>query len=397
MKGLRVALVAAEFPSEWSSGGGLGTYLGRLVRVLRDAGHEPEVFVSSREAPEVIAWQGVRVERVHRMDAGLPGRAALRLCRSLGLRRLQPGLLIAGNAWRLAAALARRDARTPFDLVQSSDYLATGLFVPRRPGRPHLVRCSSAIELLAAAEGDDSPRRRWEARLQRACIRRADAAYAPSRFVADHFRERHGLAVGVLRPPLLREVEPAPELPPGVPKRYLLHFGRLSAVKGSEVLARALPRAWRSEPELRLVLAGSDPQRRLAGWRALWGRDRERVAWLGELERPELYAVLRGAEAAVLPSLVDNLPNTAIESLMLGVPVVASAGASLDELVEPGRSGLLVPPGDEEALAEALVRVWRGEGVARGFRFDSAIAEAMRPERALDGLLRLAGRLPDQA
>jgi glycosyltransferase involved in cell wall biosynthesis len=197
--------------------------------------------------------------------------------------------------------------------------------------------------------------------------------------------------VAVVRPPLFREAEPDEGALPELPKRYLIHFGKLSGVKGTPLLARALLRAWEQDPELTLVLAGRDRDGRLPEWRALWGRQRERVIWLGELEKPALYAVLCRAEAAVLPSLADNLPNTAIESLMFGVPVIGTDGASLDELIEPGKNGELVPAGDEAALAQALLRAWRGQGARRGFRWDSEIADAMRPQRAVDALLRLAG------
>jgi glycosyltransferase involved in cell wall biosynthesis len=387
----RVGFITPQFVTELATGGGLGNYLARTTRALLEAGHWPEVFVTSREAPGRILWEGIPVHRVRRLDQRRAGRAALRILRGAGLRRLQPVLVMLGDAWALAAALRRREAEAPFDLVQSADYLGAGFFVPRRAGRPHLVRCTSASELTGAADGDRSARRAWAGRLQRACIRRADAAYAPSRFVAEHFATRHGLQLEVVRPPVFRDAEPSLEPIPGLPKRYLIHFGKLADVKGTSVLARALPLAWREEPELSLVLAGRDRDGRLPEWQAGWGRQRERVVWLGELEKPELYTALRGAEAAVLPSLADNLPNTAIESLLFGVPVIGTDGASLDELVEPGVSGELVPAGDSAALAAAMLRAWRGQGVARGFRWDSEVADAMRPERAVQSLLRLAG------
>jgi glycosyltransferase involved in cell wall biosynthesis len=87
--------------------------------------------------------------------------------------------------------------------------------------------------------------------------------------------------------------------------------------------------------------------------------------------------------------LMDNLPNTAIESLALGVPVVGTAGASIDELVVHGESGLLVPPADAAALADAMVEVWRGRSFGR-----VAPPEEMRPERAVVELLRFAGLEP---
>ena len=78
----------------------------------------------------------------------------------------------------------------------------------------------------------------------------------------------------------------------------------------------------------------------------------------------------------MLPSQVDNLPNTVIESLSLGIPVLGSRGASIDELVEEGRTGHLVELGDVHGLAETLVRMWlKRSPVAKGFTWQSAIAD----------------------
>jgi glycosyltransferase involved in cell wall biosynthesis len=126
-------------------------------------------------------------------------------------------------------------------------------------------------------------------------------------------------------------------------------------------------------------------------WSSRWGAQRSRVIRVGPQAKSRVHAILRRAEAAVLPSLVDNLPNTVIESLMLGVPVVGSTGSSIEELVEPGVTGELVPKGDPRALAAMLVRVWRQmTAVRRGFTWQSPIAHQMRPEVAIQDLLALA-------
>jgi glycosyltransferase involved in cell wall biosynthesis len=389
---LRIAFLTPEFVTEYDTGGGLGNYLHRMTRALLEAGHVPEVFVLSREAPGPIDFGGVRVVRVRRSDANPLLQAGVRLSWRLGLHRLQPPLLLLNDARRLSSALARRDAERRFDLVQSADYLACGAFVHSVPGRPHLVRCSADGRLWADANGDTSPRRRWETQLERWSLRRADLAYAPSRFVADQLQRRYGIEVQVLRPPVALECKPRRDESHGLPERYFIHFGQLAGSKGTPDLARALPRVWEQEPAFAMVWAGPDRTGRLREWSEAWGERRSRVVWLGELTKPELYAVLAEAEAAVLPSRVDNLPNTAIESLLLGVPVIGSAGASIDELVEPGVTGELVPIGDAEALAAAMLRLWRGQSTARrGFRWSSPLAEEMRPENAVRNLLRLAG------
>jgi len=389
---LRIAFVTPEFASEYATGGGLGSYLHRMTRALLELGHEPEVFTLSPTASGSIDFDGVRIHRVRRSDAGRLARAWLGLGWRLGLHGLQPPVFALADAFRLARALARRDAQRRFDFVQSADHRASGIFIASLPDRPHLVRCSADGLAWAEANADAPPRRRWEARLERAGVRRADVAYAPSRFVASGLARRYGLDVQVLRPPATIETKPRLDGARPLPERYLVHFGQLSAAKGTPVLARALPKVWEAAPDFAMVWAGADRSGRLETWRATWGERRSRVVWLGELTRPELYAVVQAAEAAVLPSSIDNLPNTVIECLLLGVPVIGSAGASIDELVEPGRTGELVPIGDAEALAAAMLRVWRGESPARrGFRWEGPLADLMQPETAARNLLRLAG------
>jgi glycosyltransferase involved in cell wall biosynthesis len=387
----RIAFLTTEFPSESEPGGGLASYLDRITRALRDAGHEPEVFVLSPQAPGVLEREGVRVERVRRADRQPAVRAAWHALPMLGLSRLYPTLHLLAGALGLARALEARHAARPFDVVQSADYLATGLFVPARDGRRHLVRCSSASDLWADADRDSRIVRRLESWLERAAIRRADRAYAPSRFVARHLAGRLRRAVQVVRPPAFLEAKPAERSPLALPPRFLMHVGKPARGKGTALLAGLLRRIWAEDPTFTLVVAGVDRPALsgLAG--GTWGAQASRVLALGRLEKPELYAALARAQAVVQPSLADNLPNAAIESLLLGVPVIAFDGASLDELVEPGVTGELVPPGDEPALAAALLRVWRGESPCRkGFSWRGAVAEEMRPSCAVANLLALA-------
>jgi glycosyltransferase involved in cell wall biosynthesis len=171
-----------------------------------------------------------------------------------------------------------------------------------------------------------------------------------------------------------------------------MYFGAICRRKGADVLAAALPLVWQREPEFAMVWAGEAWNGTLDSYRPVWGERASQVCWLGLIPKPELYAVLKQAEATVLPSRVDNLPNTVIESLLFGVPVIGSRGASIDELIEPGKNGELVPIGEPAALAEILVKAWRGEvpWMAGPISLPGIIAE-MEPPVAAGNLLRLAG------
>jgi glycosyltransferase involved in cell wall biosynthesis len=385
---MRIAFLDRCFPTETDAGP--SAYSARITRLLKDAGHEPEVFVRSERCAriEVLDFYGIRVERVPALG-GWPIAAAC------ALERVSPSLRFVDLAYELAGAFAlarrlrARHEKNPFDVVHCSDFGATALFVPKRPGRRVVTRCCWSRELFTRAEG-----RPWHledrvlAWLERLATARSDLVYAPSRFLAERLRAADGIPAAVVRPPAYLEREEV--VPIDVPPRYLLHFGLIGRRKGSDTIARALPLAWREEPDLTMVWAGSENygEPYLEEYRRLWGDRASRVIWLGQVRKGSMHGLISRAAASVLPSRSDNLPNTVIESLLLGVPVIGSRGASIDELVEPGVNGELVEIGDVEGLAEAMTRAWRGD---LAFRSLPPAFEEMRPSRAVRSLLKLIG------
>jgi glycosyltransferase involved in cell wall biosynthesis len=395
---MRVAFVTPEYVTEEPRRGGLASYLRRMATALAQQGHHPEIFVTSRTHRGRSEADGVLVHFVAAAQSRRPVRAALRILGALRAEGLARTLCALVDAAALAAALRRRCAEVDFDLVQSTNLQAVGLFVRPRGaaglGRrvPHLTRCSNDDREIARRNGVALRSRAGLDVLVGMALRRADVLYAPSRFLARHL-ERQGLRVHTLAPPALLEVKPAPARPPGLPARYFVHFGQLTRLKGVPLLADAMQRACEREPGFSMVWAGSDPQGLLAECLERLGPHRARLHYAGELERPALYALVADAEAAVFATSFDNLPNTVIESLLLGVPVIACADSSVEELVAPGVNGSLVPQGDAGALADAMLAQWRGDtGVRRRVAWQRP---DMRPEAAVSGLLELAGLAAD--
>ena len=395
MRRLRIAFVTNEFVTDLPDAGGLGNYLNRMSQTLCASGHEVDIITLTDGMPRTQDHHGVRV--ISRRDGSLLPK---RINRHLGKYLPQFHIGDLQRSRRGAKALARVFHRLhrqrPYDLVQSTNCGLSGFDLQVNPPTPHIMRMSSARDLWLSTDQkiNDETRVEYEqvCELERECISRVDLAYAPSRFVADYFQQQHGVEVQVLRPPACIEVQPASQPPVTLPSRFLFHFGKLMRRKGTDVLAEALPIAWKSAPGLTVVMAGRLSSRnRMEGYRQLWGERSNQVVWLGALEKPQLYSVLSRSICSVLPSLVDNLPNTVIESLMFGIPVIGSRGASIDELVEDERSGQLVPLGSATELAAAMVRAWRGESPWLGNGFiKPAILDEMEPQRAADNLIHLA-------
>jgi glycosyltransferase involved in cell wall biosynthesis len=381
MKPLRVAFLSPDCVATQNNG--TTTYLTRIARAVLFAGHQPEIFSISHLDAASYDFYGIPVHSVHAVEHHLLGRLQAKADR-LSNDGFSTMLRSLAGAW----ALARRQR---FDLVHGIDEGLTGLFVRRRQLRL-MVFCQYDRQLWRQTEGEQfSLGDRLLAQLIRAGVRRADVAYAHSRFLSEHLRSRYGLRTHIFRPPIFAERVPVRRTGLGEPERYLVHFGLLGRRKGTDLVAEALPLAWREAPDLRMVWAGpmrEDPEAAMARYRQKWGGFSDAVRWVGRLGKPALYRLVQAAVASVLPSRADNLPNTVSESLVLKVPVIAFDGASLNEMIEPGVSGELVPDGDVPALAAAMVRAWHG--ATRWVRPPAMMAET-EPAVAATNFVKLAG------
>ncbi|WP_118138407.1 glycosyltransferase family 4 protein [Oceanicella sp. SM1341] len=147
----------------------------------------------------------------------------------------------------------------------------------------------------------------------------------------------------------------APTAPPGAPPVRLLFLGRVGARKGVWELIDALARLPAS-PAWEAVIAGdgalSEARARLraAGLEA-------RVSLPGWLGPEAVERALAQAHVLVLPSHDENLPMSVIEAMAAGRAIVATPVGAVEDILLPGETGLLVPPGDTDALAAALARL----------------------------------------
>jgi glycosyltransferase involved in cell wall biosynthesis len=146
------------------------------------------------------------------------------------------------------------------------------------------------------------------------------------------------------------------------PDAVFVYCGRLDAEKGVAGLLRAFARVLTAHPSARLRIIGQGPQRAYLGRLVTDLHLGEAVVFTGWLAPMEVEHQLRDAWALVAPSLwAEPLGLVALEAIVRGVPVVASTRGGFAETVEDGVSGLLVPNGDEEALAECLRAIVAGQ------------------------------------
>jgi glycosyltransferase involved in cell wall biosynthesis len=139
--------------------------------------------------------------------------------------------------------------------------------------------------------------------------------------------------------------------------RYFLYAGNLNPHKGIAVLLEAMRRC----PEAQLKIAGQSTEGAdLEIQDCIARRGLANVEFLGFRSGAELADLYRNALALVAPALwYENMPNAVLEAMAYGKPIVSSNLGSMPELVEDGLNGRLVPPGDAQALAEAIAALAR--------------------------------------
>ena len=228
-----------------------------------------------------------------------------------------------------AAWIASRLLRIPFAVgVRTADMV--------RPGRDWAVKLADAAFLACDTEAT------------RRALHELLPAIPRARLV-------------LLRDPLtLSPPDEDISLPPtSVPQPLrLLSVGTLCPRKGVDVLLRACTRLVQQNVDFELRVVGNGPLRRRLKWLAF-----RRVVFTGHIPHENMSDLYQRADVVVLPSRVaadgdrDGMPSALTEAMAFGCAVVASRLPGIDEAVETGQSGLLVPPDDVDALAQALLEL----------------------------------------
>jgi glycosyltransferase involved in cell wall biosynthesis len=272
------------------------------------------------------------------------------------LVRFRPDAIAAQSAYEAAAALAARAVvgkKTPVLVDVHGDWRTS----TRLYGSPLRRALSPLADRVALA-----------------ALRRSDAARTVSPYTTELVREI-GVEPADVFPafmdldPFLGPVQPLPERP------QALFVGVLELYKNVDGLADAWRLAAPRAPGTKLRLVGSgtrtDVVERLV-------RDLpEQTSWTNRLETREVAVALDAATALVLPSRSEGMGRVVVEALCRGRPVVASRVGGIPDLVRDDVNGLLVEPGDTEALADALVRILSDHELAE--RLAAGARESVEP------------------
>lgn len=350
---MNVVVVSGIWPPDV---GGPASHAPEVADFLHERGHHVEVVTTADVPPE---------QRAYRVSA-VP-------------RSLRPGV-----RHLRGAALVHRRARDA-DVVYTTGMFGRSFAGATAARKPYVVKLTAdpAFERarrrgVVAGDVDEFQRgsglRIAALRLARDVeLRRAAHVFCPS----DYLRK---LAVewGVPAERVSVLPNPAPRVPELRPREELrasfgmngdtLAFaGRLGPQKALDVALAAVA----AVDGISLVVAGEGEER--ARLEALAG---PRVRFIGAQPRERVLELFRAADASILSSIWENFPHTVVEALAAGTPVIATRVGGVSEVVADGENGLLVPPGDPDALADAVRRFFADDELRA--RLQARAAESVR-------------------
>ncbi|MFW3168582.1 glycosyltransferase [Geodermatophilus sp. CPCC 206100] len=323
--------------------GGMQNHTATLTRCLDAQGHRQTVLTSRLGGPRDVRGLG-RGARVHRTGAPIAR-----------LRQLWAVDALRGALRRPAVAV---------DVVHAhqGEDLAT-LVLARLAARRH--RCPLVVTLHCSVRHTLRGRslrarvlRRVGGAIERSTLRRADAVVVLTARTAAALHA-DGVPPGRISTipsgfdPALFAGRQADAFP-GAGRPRLGYVGRLAPQKRVDLLVAAFDRM---REDAVLVVVGDGPDGDLVRSMVAASPRRDRITVAGFVEHAAVPAVLASLDVLVLPSAYEEMGSVLTEAMAAGLPVVASAVGGIPEVVRDGATGLLVPPGDADALAAALDRL----------------------------------------
>jgi glycosyltransferase involved in cell wall biosynthesis len=335
---MKIAFLTPEFPHpQTGTSGGLGTSVKNLADGLVRAGHEPLILVYGQDSDAFFEDNGLSVYQIKNVKIkGLSWYLTRRK-----IERLINALYIQGK----------------LDVVEAPDWTGISSFI--RPKCQLTVRLHGSDTYFCHL--DNRPVKWFNRFHEKRALSRADALLSVSRFTADVTNELFALDREFTVIP--NGVDTAAFTPSvETEKHSILYFGTLIRKKGLLELPHIFNIVNRVDANAELVLVGRDAADIVSGNKSTWemmqplfsDSARTKVTYAGSVPYTQIQEYIREAAVCIFPTFAEALPVSWIEAMAMGKAVVASNIGWAEEVIEDGKSGMLVYPANHTLYAEKI-------------------------------------------
>lgn len=356
---MKIAFLTPEFITEKNWHGGLANYLGRVTEGLSNRGHDISIFVLSDREGEIKKGE-VSVYRI-KFRTGL-----YKVLNMLTLKRVPVFLKSLILSHQLCKKFKNIDKTVNFDVIQSSSYLTPAVFLFSKKHTKRLITRISSITKLCrdAYKKGNKLDSFFINMLELRELKKSIKSYSPSIISQRILMRDFNVEVDLIEPPYyFKEIDEDESffLEKLNGKDYFLFFGSLGRLKGVDIIADDIYEILRRHKNYYFVFVGKDMGYKNSSMidyvRNNAKEFSSRVLYFESIKHEKLFPVIRNSRVVILPSRIDNLPNTLIESMSLGKIVVGTYDGGFDQLIEDEKNGFLFNVGDSVRFLEVLNRI----------------------------------------
>lgn len=373
---MNIVFVTYQLASRNISSDGVASFSANIARIFAENGHRVFIVLASTKELHVEFQEDINLislyvpmEKWIKMDK--ISKVLCRICKESEdvIRRTLISFYKSRQVRKVIRDINRKNS---VDIILYCTNRMLSRFSPK--GIPYVARISSFFNVWEGADIPGGSVKYEECplslkdKLEEYGIKNAKYVVAPSHLLAGMAKENIGLDVTVIESPFVLKTD---EWDDSVlvrmrlnEKKYIIHYaGSLRYFKGTHVVAMLAKKFLQKYPDYYIVLAGKSREMIDENGNKMQadefvkkgaGEFSDRVLYAGSLVREQLYPLIQNAELCLLPSRVENLANACIEAMAMGKIVVATNGASYEQLIDDRVSGFLCERDNPDSYLYAI-------------------------------------------
>lgn len=364
---MNIVFVTTELAALNNSAGGLASFTANMAKIFAEKGHHVSIVLSRTKEENIIfendidviplyvpmkKW--IQIDKFSKLVCKFNRKFDKR--NEDDIRRTIMNLYKGGQVKKVIQRLHKNEK---IDIIHYCNHGAFSRLSKKEI--PYVVRISGFGNICKGGANipdgsinyKDNPLLLQD-KLERRAIKKAKYVVTPSYLLSGIVKENFGLDAMVIESPFVLRLQ---EWDYSVcekycldKKKYIIHYGSLRYAKGTHIVAQLVKQLLCSYPDIHMVLAGNNEDlidengnkiKAVEYVKKSAGKFSNRVIYVGRLVREQLYPLIQNAELCLLPSRIENLSNACIEAMAMGKIVVATNGASYEQLIDDYVNGFL--------------------------------------------------------
>lgn len=373
---MNIVFVTNQLATSNNPAQGAASFSANIARIFAEHGHRVSIVLVSTKELHIEFQKDIDIISLHvpmekwiKMDK--ISKALGLICKD-GKDVVRRVIICLYKAWQTRKAILDINRKNNIDIVLYCNSRALDRLSPKRI--PYVLRIAQFGSILKGANTPNGSIKYKDIplsltdKLEEYTIKKAKYVVAPSHLLAGMAKENIGLDVTVIESPFMLK---ANEWDYSVlhrmgleEKKYIIHYaGSLRYLKGTHIVAMLAKKFLQQYPDYYIVMSGDSQEITDENGHKMKADEfvkksaeefADRVIYAGRLVREQLYPLIQNAELCLFPSRIENLSNACIEAMAMGKIVVATNGASYEQLIDDGVSGFLCERDNPDSYLKAI-------------------------------------------